>query len=188
MKAVPAGSAVSLLISEDSIMKNLVSWLNAAGVAAIFAVASVVPATGAPNLLPRPQTAHPTAHPLEVIQVRDGMRWRGNGYRGGGWRHGGNWRGRNWHGSGFRGGGYYGWYNGYGGYYDDDAWVAGGALLLGALIGSAIANSSYYGDYFYEDRYLNGGRYSGYRDRYSPAPYRRQTADPYLGWQRALDR
>lgn len=183
-------------------MKTIMSCFGATSVAAAtFAAASIVPATGAPILL----TGIQIAHPSDVTYVRDGMGWRGNGFRGGGWRHGGNWRGGHWPGSGFHGGGYYGWHNGYGGYYNDndDLWIAGGALVLGALIGSAIANSGYYGNNYYgyygnnyyEDRYVGSYRYRDqnyrYRDynyRYRGTPYRAHTADPYLGWQRALDR
>lgn len=185
-------------------MKKILSWMGATTVAATVALASTVPSTGAPTLLPRPEIAQP----LDVIHVRDGTRWRGSGFRGSGWRNGGNWRGGHWRGNGFRGGGYhggyrggyYGGYNGYGGYYGDDFWIAGGALMLGALIGSAIANNNYYGGYSYGDRYLYpegyvnyGERYRPYRYsnrpyRYSHTPYRNQTVDPYLGWQRALDR
>jgi len=160
-------------------MKKILPCIGATIVAAIFAVASIVPATGAPIFLPRAQIAQPS----DVIHIRDGMRWRGSNFRGSGWRHGGNWRGGSWRGNNFRRGGNYGWYNGYGGYRNDDFWYPGGALILGALIGGAIANSSYYGDNYY-------GRYYGnnyYGDRYSNEPYRDPVADPYLAWQRGDD-
>jgi hypothetical protein len=184
--------AVNLPISEGLIMKKVLSCIGATSVAAMFAFGSIVPATGAPIFVPSAQMAQPS----DVIHIRDGMRWRGNNFRGGGWRHGGNWSGHNWRGNNFRRGGYHGWYNGYGGYDNDDLWYPGAALILGALIGSAIVNSSYYDDNYYGDTYY-GGRYYGdryyggrhYGGRYTNEPYRDPVADPYLAWQRGdIDR
>lgn len=153
-------------------MKKTMSCLGLTSVvAATFAATNIVPAVSAPINLPMTQTVHPS----EITFV--------------GW-HGGGWRGGGWHGGGWRGGGYYGgWYPGYDGYYGgDELWIAGGALLLGALIGSAIANSAYHGDYYYhEDRRPQRYRHRYYSQKYSYTPYVADRADPYLGWQRGLD-
>ncbi len=191
-------------ISEAPIMKKITSCLATTSVVvATFAVTCVVPATGAPLHLPMMQIAHPSAI-TEVNWRGGGWHGGGGGWHGGGWRgggggwHGGGWRGGGggWHGGGWYGGGgwypsgyYGGWYPGYGGYYGDGLWIGGGALLLGALVGSAIANNAYHGGhYYYEDphprRYY---RHPDYSHRYSYGAYVTRHADPYLGWQRALD-
>lgn len=183
MKAASA-DRIGFFIGEDPFMKKIISCLGATSViVATFGVASVVPAIGAPiNLRPMQ-----IPHPSEITYVNwHGGGWHGGGWHGGGW-HGGGWHGGGWHGGGWHGGGYYGgWYPGYGGYYGDDLWVAGGALLLGALIGGAIANSANYGDHYYG--HPHGYRQPYYIHRHSYTPYTVHYADPYLGWQRGLDR
>ncbi|RUM97000.1 BA14K family protein [Pseudaminobacter arsenicus] len=116
---------------------QFLSGTLATALVATFTLTATVPLDAAPIFVPRAQSAQ-----SDVIQIRDG----------------------------FRGGGNYGWHRGYGGhrYYGsgyhrhDDFWLPGGAFVAGALIGSIIANSGYYGGY-YGSRYYGGGYY--------PEPY-----------------
>jgi hypothetical protein len=116
----------------------------ATALAAIFTLPISLPATATPLFLPKAQTAQ-----SDVVQIRDGPRWRQN----------------------FRRGDSYGWHNGYRGYREHyGLWFPGGAFIAGAIVGSAIANSSnYYGGYDgYEDRYYGRRYYPGrhYDDSY----------------------
>lgn len=164
MKAAFCWISNGLFIGEDPIMNKIMSCLGGTNVVVAFAVIGIVPAIGAPINLPMKQIAHPS----EITYVD----WHGGGWHGGGWYPGGYHGGR---------------HPGYGGYYGDDFLVAGGALLLGALVGSAIVNSAYQGDrYYQEDRYPHRYRRPYYSHRYSYTPYISHHGDPYLGWQRGF--
>ena len=137
-------------------MKMTLSGICATAFAATVAVASIGPADAAPLFLPRAVSAQPS----DIIQVRDGVRWRGTTYHGNGVRYA-----RKWNGNGYRRGGNYAWHNGGYGHYNhyyghnNGLSVSGGALIVGALIGSAIANSSYYGGSYYGGNYYGGNYY-----------------------------
>lgn len=130
---------------------QLLPRMCATALVATFTLPINLPVNAAPVFLPKAQTAQ-----SDVVQIRDGARWRRN----------------------FRSGDAYGWHKGHRGYRHyrrgyrehNGVWFPGGAFIAGAIIGSAIANSNnYYGGYDdYEDRYYGRryypGRYHG--DRY----------------------
>jgi hypothetical protein len=126
-------------LSEDFAMNMLRTGLTTAAIAMAVGSAGVISANAAPLFLPKAATATGQA---DVIQVRDGVRWR-NGYRG------------------------YPRYRA--GYRDYDGWwYPAGAFVAGALIGGAIANSNaYYGDRYYGSNYYS--RY--YEPRYYEPRY-----------------
>lgn len=132
----------------------------------------------------------------DVIQVRDNVRWPRNGpgggrHWGGGGRHWqgyrGHWNGNRGHWRGYRhgwgGGGWYGHYDN--DWYGNGFYVGGGALLLGALIGSAIANSNYRSNYYAGNDHVRwcANRYRSYSPRTDTfQPYngpRRRCVSPY---------
>lgn len=133
-------------------MKTLQA-LTAVWLAAVVGATPLVPATAAPAYVP--QTIQ-NAHRSDVIQIRDGVRWR-HGYHGYG----------NYYRPGYR------YRNG---------WYPAGAFVAGALIGGAIANSYDY-DPYYGDRYYGGYQQRYYPRRvYEVAPgsaYRQGYRDGY---------
>lgn len=140
-------------------MRKLQTTLTATALAAAMASAGTVSANAAPLFLPK---AAIEIGQSDVIQVRDGVRWRR------------------------------GWYNGYRGYpryragyrHYDGWWYPAGAFVAGALIAGAIANSnSYYGGDYYPRYYApdpvyypprsayREGYRAGYRDGYYARRY-----------------
>lgn len=162
--------------SEDITMKKFQTILTVTGLAMAVSMLGVMRTDAAP--FPVQKTIDV---PSDVVQVRDGGRWRGyRGNYGRGYRYGG-----------YRGYRYYG-----GGYRYGNYWAApAGAFIAGALLGGAIANNGYYygggyyGNGYYGNGYYGGGYYPGgyyaggvyqrrvyYPPRYS---YRRGYADGY---------
>ncbi|WP_442579349.1 hypothetical protein ACSBOB_28290 [Mesorhizobium sp. ASY16-5R] len=151
-------------------MKTFRMLLTATGLAMAVSVLGVTQANAAP--FPIQKTIDVQS---DVVQVRDGVRWRHNGYRG--YRN---------YGRGYRYGGYRGYRYYGGGYRYGNYWAApAGAFIAGALLGGAIANNGYYyGGGFYGSGYYPGDYYAGdvyqrrvyYPPRYS---YRRGYADGY---------
>lgn len=131
-------------------MEKLQTVLSAAALAAAFSVTSVVQSDAAPIFVPKTVIAQ-----SDLIQVRDGIRWRN------------------------------GRYNGYRGYrnYRYNNGIPAGAFIAGALIGGAIANSGYYGGSYYGNSYYSDRYYgSPYQERvYYPRrnAYRQGYADGY---------
>jgi hypothetical protein len=134
-------------------MKTLQA-LTAVWLAAVVGSTAFVSANAAPSYVPQ---AIQNAQKSDVIQIRDGVRWR-HGYRN--YRPGYRYR-----------------YNNY-----NNGWYPAGAFVAGALIGGAIANSYDY-DPYYGDRYYGGYREPYYQRRvYQAAPgsaYRQGYRDGY---------
>ncbi len=125
-------------------MRKLQTGLTAVTIAAAVAVSGIAPAGAAPTFLPQ-AAATASAGPADVIQVRDGIRWRK------------------------------GWYNGYRGYPNyrrgyreyNGWWFPAGAFVAGALIGGALS-TPYYGNGYYANSYYGNSYYGGgyYQPRY----------------------
>lgn len=142
-------------------MKTL-QGLTVAWLTAVIGATSFASAGAAPAYVPQMMRV---AGQSDVIQIRDGVRWR-HGYRG--------------YGPGYR-------------YRYGNDWYPAGAFVAGALIGGVIANSfdysPYYGDRYY-DRYYGEPYYprrvyrvvpdSGYRQGYRDG-YRAGRSDRYYG-------
>ena len=107
-------------------MKKLSTVFTAATLAAVFSVTGVAQSSAAPIFVPKTITTQ-----SDLIQVRDGYRWR------------------------------HGRYNGYRGYrnFRYNNGIPAGAFIAGALIGGAIANSGYYGGGYYGSSYYGNGYY-----------------------------
>ena len=111
-------------------MKELASILSASALAIAVAVTGVVPSTAGPQFVPSAATAS-----SDVVQIQDSYKWRKKNYRKGG---------------DFRRDGNYAWYNGKRGYrykrsgyrYYNGYWFPAGAFIVGAVVGSAIANNN----------------------------------------------
>ncbi len=159
------------------------SVLSRIGAAALLATLTFVGSqqTGAAPLVV-PATASATS---DVVQVRDGVRWRRNH-----WNHRG---GRHWRGNDFRRHGNYAWYNGHRGYrhqrrgyrYYNGYWFPGGAFVAGAIIGGALAGDGYYGGGYGPRYYLDGNPGSAHVDwcysRYRSYRAYDNTFQPYHG-------
>lgn len=121
----------------------------------------------------------------DIVQVRDGVKWRRNHYRGRNhWRGDNDWRGGN-----------YGWHNGYRGYrhrrhgyrYYNGFWFPGGAFVAGALLGGIIANDGYgggYGPRYYLDGNGGGSHVEWCYNRYRSYRAYDNTFQPYHGPRR----
>lgn len=133
-------------------MMKLQTAMIAAALAAISSAAGMQPAGAGPVSFSKS-----VAGGTDVIQIRDGGRWRnghGHRYYRPGFRHG----------SGF--------------------WLNGGPFIAGAIIGSAIANQGWYDDGYYGDPYYGDGYYRReyYPERVYVAPrssYRQGFNDGY---------
>jgi hypothetical protein len=158
-------------------MNRLLTAICVAALGASVPIADIAPAQAVPIFVPAPVSAQP-----DVIQVRDGVRWRRN-WSGGNFRRGGNWNGNNWrgrnyglNGNNWRRGNYRwarnnwrgrNWYGGNRGYYgryydnDDDFWGTGGAFVAGALLGGVIANNGFYGGGYGPRYYVDSPGYYG---------------------------
>jgi hypothetical protein len=146
-----------------------------AAVMAAFATTSIVPATAAPVFVPQNSSGA-----TDVIQVQDGYKWRKRNFR----------KGNNWQGDNFRRDGNYAWYNGKRGYrykrdgyrYHNGFWFPAGAFVVGALVGSAIANSNSYagGSAHVEWCYDRYRSYRAYDNTFQPYNgSRQQCYSPY---------
>ena len=131
-------------------MKKLQTVLTAAALAAAYSATSVAQSSAAPIFVPKTVTAQ-----SDLIQVRDGYRWRHGRYNG---------------------------YRGYRNFRYNNGFPAG-ALIAGALIGGAIANSGYYGGGYYGNGYYSDRYYARpYQERvYYPRrnAYRQGYVDGY---------
>jgi hypothetical protein len=165
-------------------MKSPISIICAS---ALMATVSLGEVAAAPLSLNLPATASGGS---DVVQVRDNVRWPR--MRGGGGKWNGNGRywqnGRNWkHSPTWRPG--WGYRNGWNNYYNDGwyggsgIYLGGGALLLGALVGSALANNNYRGVYGNSHVQWCANRYRSYSPRSDTyQPYngpRRRCISPY---------
>ena len=165
-------------------MKNSVSVICASVLASALAIGEAPAAPMSFVAVPADISGN-----SDVIQVRDNVRWPRNGPGGGRHWGGGNrdWQGYrgHWHGyrHGWGGGGWYGHYDN--DWYGSGFYVGGGAFLLGALIGSAIANSNYRGNYYDGSAHVRwcANRYRSYSPRSDTfQPYngpRRRCVSPY---------
>ena len=124
---------------------KLLDGICAAGLAATFAVTSLVPAVSTPIATPKI-----SASQTDVIRIQDGYQWKRKNSNFGNdnlRRNNGNWDGNsdgNWNNGNNRSG----WYKGHRGYrykrpgyrYYDGFWFPAGAFVAGAVIGNAIGN------------------------------------------------
>ncbi len=134
-------------------MRKFLSALCVTALGASVALVGAAPSFAAPMSLARSSVATPMTSQSDVVQIREGDRWKKNKsgkryykrqgnnsyYK----RHNNNWQGSNRH-YGHR----HGWHNGYQGYrykrngyrYYNGYWFPAAAFIAGAVIGGAIAN------------------------------------------------
>ena len=136
---------------------SVLSRIGAAALLATLTFSGSQQLGAAPLVMP----ATPSAT-SDVVQVRDGVRWRRNHWNGGNYDR---WSGRTGAaGNNFRRDGNYAWYNGHRGYRNhrhgyrnyNGFWFPAGAFVAGAIIGGALADDGYYGGGYGPRYYLDG--------------------------------